>query len=96
MCSQELKTGLSPKNKYVDRCQRSCEVIMLLYKVLYPENIFLIRGNHEFRYINNTYGFKQECLNRAKKTINGKIISKGDKFFKEVTKTFKYLPFVPL
>lgn len=79
---------------FVDRGPRSCEVIMILYsyKCLYPENVYLIRGNHEFRYMNDQYGFKSECLARVKKTVNGKTKSKGEDFFKKLTKTYKYLP----
>lgn len=43
---------------YVDRGQQSLETICLLlaYKVKYPENFFLLRGNHECATINRIYG----------------------------------------
>ena len=55
---------------YVDRGKQSLESICLLlaYKIKYPENFFLLRGNHECASINRIYGFYDEC----------KIIKKSD------------------
>lgn len=49
---------------YVDRGKQSLETICLLlaYKVKYPENFFLLRGNHECSQINRIYGFYDECI----------------------------------
>uniref|UniRef100_A0A8W8K806 Serine/threonine-protein phosphatase n=1 Tax=Magallana gigas TaxID=29159 RepID=A0A8W8K806_MAGGI len=43
---------------YVDRGKQSLETICLLlaYKIKYPENFFLLRGNHECASINRIYG----------------------------------------
>jgi len=71
-------SGLPPKVKllflgdYVDRGDNSIEVIALLFslKIRYPDNVFLIRGNHECSELNKMYGFSGECSERYNKSGN--------------------------
>jgi serine/threonine-protein phosphatase PP1 catalytic subunit len=51
---------------YVDRGAQSIETITLLlvYKILFPEHVFLLRGNHECADMNEFHGFKGECVSR--------------------------------
>ncbi|KAI9327724.1 Metallo-dependent phosphatase, partial [Zopfochytrium polystomum] len=68
---------------YVDRGKQSLETILLLlcYKIKFPENFFILRGNHEAASVNRVYGFYDECKRRC-----------NVKVWKVFTDTFNCLP----
>lgn len=51
---------------YVDRGHKSLETLLLLlcFKLKYPENFFMLRGNHELANLTKIYGFYDECKRR--------------------------------
>eukprot|EP01017_Pseudomicrothorax_dubius_P035538 TRINITY_DN4993_c0_g1_i5.p1 TRINITY_DN4993_c0_g1~~TRINITY_DN4993_c0_g1_i5.p1 ORF type:complete len:736 (-),score=189.58 TRINITY_DN4993_c0_g1_i5:188-2395(-) len=74
---------------FVDRGSHSLETIcvLLALKVRYPEQVHLIRGNHEDRWINNGFGFSEECAIRL-----GEDPNEDDSVFNRVNRLFDYLP----
>ena len=51
---------------YVDRGYNSIETILtfLILKIKYSDRITLIRGNHESKFISQTYGLYEECMRK--------------------------------
>lgn len=68
---------------YVDRGKQSLETMLLLlcYKLKYPGNFFLLRGNHECANVSRVYGFHDECKRRC-----------NIKIWKTFTDVFNCLP----
>jgi len=71
----------------VDRGKQGLECVMLLfaYKVKYPENFFILRGNHECAAITRIYGFYDECKRRY-----------NIKLWKTFNDSFNWLPYAAI
>ncbi|KAK4993741.1 serine/threonine protein phosphatase Pzh1 [Elasticomyces elasticus] len=67
MCGFPPNSNYLCLGDYVDRGKQSLETILLLlcYKLRYPENFFLLRGNHECANVTRVYGFYDECKRRT-------------------------------
>lgn len=74
---------------FVDRGPHSLEVVFFLFacKLLYPNNIVLVRGNHETRVINATNGFLVECKRRLGN-------AEGQRVWEAVNRVFEFLPLI--
>ncbi|KAI9276807.1 serine/threonine-protein phosphatase PP-Z [Phascolomyces articulosus] len=72
---------------YVDRGKQSLENMLLLlcYKIKFPENFFLLRGNHECANVTKVYGFYDECKRRL-----------NPKMWRTFVDTFNTLPIAAL
>lgn len=90
-------SGPPPANRflflgdYVDRGQYSVEIIVLLFALMvkYPQNMFLLRGNHEFERVNTVYGLKAEV-----EKIYG--TQSGEELYKKLNECFNYMPLAAL
>ena len=74
---------------YVDRGNRSLEVISLLFalKIKHPEQMFLLRGHHEDINVNMSGGFAEECRAR----LNDNPLDPNS-VFATVNRVFNHLP----
>lgn len=74
---------------FVDRGNHCLETICLLLalKVKYPEQIHLIRGNHEDRMINDSFGFSDELASRLDEDP-----AEPGSVFSRMNRLFEYLP----
>ena len=72
--------------RYVNRGDKSLECLLLLlaYKIKYPQNVILLRGNHEALAIATVYGLYSQC--KEKKYATGDFI--------EICDCFDCMPFV--
>jgi len=55
---------------YVDKGEFSTEVIVILFamRLLFPESVFLLRGNHEFPTMSDCFGMREEMFNSGYKS----------------------------
>ncbi|KAK4696346.1 serine/threonine-protein phosphatase PP1 catalytic subunit, partial [Lecanoromycetidae sp. Uapishka_2] len=67
MCGFPPNANFLMLGDYVDRGKQSLETILLLfcYKLKFPENFFMLRGNHECANVTRVYGFYDECKRRC-------------------------------
>ncbi|EGT51433.1 hypothetical protein CAEBREN_11152 [Caenorhabditis brenneri] len=76
---------------FVDRGPDSLNLLYLIYtlKMLYWDRVFVIRGNHESKAINKTYGFKAECMEKLGIEDGEDIYNKHNQVFEKLAAVIK-------
>ena len=72
---------------YVDRGAYGPEIVLLLFalKQRFPDQIYMLRGNHETREMTTSFNFRKQCINMY-----------DEEFYYEVMNTFDMLPIAAL
>lgn len=75
-CGYPPETNYIFLGDYVDRGENSIEVFLMLLslKIKFPENIYLLRGNHESNSMTGIYGFRAEVRRRLNKQMYFKFL----------------------
>ena len=83
MCGDPSETQYIFLGDYVDRGDRSIEVLILLYamKISHPTHVWLLRGNHESKRMTSYFTFQKECLCRYSGWL-----------YRAATRSFRALP----
>ncbi|CAB3397243.1 unnamed protein product [Caenorhabditis bovis] len=86
-CGHPSTTSYLFLGDYVDRGMQGLETATLLmaFQSLYPEKVFMVRGNHEDYNTTLTYGFYDECLMKYGK--------KGELVWLNLINVFNHIPF---
>jgi serine/threonine-protein phosphatase 2B catalytic subunit len=78
LCGDPKDTQYLFLGDYVDRGDRSIEVLLLLYamKINFPNKFWLLRGNHETKRMTSYFTYKKECIQRySEKLYNASLDS---------------------
>lgn len=76
ICGDASNTQYLFLGDYINKGFNSLSVVLLLMVLLvkYPNNITLLRGNHDSRMMSNPYGFYDECIKKYSQQDEGKYI----------------------